>query len=152
MSGISLSDERRNEFREAFDLFDRNRDGLITADELADALQSLGCPSSEQEIQDMIHEVDTKGRGAIGFNEFLAVMAQRTPKKGIEEEIRDTFKVFDPKGKGYLEPAELIRVMASLGEPLKDLEEAEDLIMANDFDGDGKLSYNDFVQMMHPAK
>lgn len=46
---------------EAFNLFDRDGDGLITTKELRDVTRSLGQNPTEAELQDMINDVDADG-------------------------------------------------------------------------------------------
>ena len=47
-----------SEYREAFNLFDKDGDGFITAKELGVVMTSLGQKPTETELADMIHEVD----------------------------------------------------------------------------------------------
>ena len=49
------------EFREAFSLFDKNRDGTISSAELGTVMRSLGQNPTENELQDMINEIDVDG-------------------------------------------------------------------------------------------
>ena len=49
------------EFREAFSLFDKDGDGTITCKELGTVMRSLGQNPTDDELQDMIHEVDADG-------------------------------------------------------------------------------------------
>lgn len=53
-----LSEAEVKQFREAFQLFDKNNDGQITAAELLIVMRQLGLNPSEQEIKRMIAEVD----------------------------------------------------------------------------------------------
>lgn len=58
----NLTEEQIAEFKEAFNLFDRDADGKITTKELGTVMRSLGQNPSEAELKDMINEVDTDGR------------------------------------------------------------------------------------------
>ena len=49
------------ELMEAFSLFDKDGDGLITTKELGTVMRSLGQNPTEAELQDMINEVDADG-------------------------------------------------------------------------------------------
>jgi len=49
------------EFRGAFQLFDRNKDGCISCKELGVIMRSLGQNPSDDELKDMINEVDVDG-------------------------------------------------------------------------------------------
>ncbi|XVF11906.1 hypothetical protein REPUB_Repub08aG0068400 [Reevesia pubescens] len=63
------------EVKEAFDLFDENKDGFIDANELENVLMSLGfLEASEEECKRMIKGFDENLDGRIDFNEFIKVM------------------------------------------------------------------------------
>src|SRR6218665_1061839 len=49
------------ELREAFDLFDRNRDGRITAPELETVMRSLRLEPTDDELTNMIKQADIDG-------------------------------------------------------------------------------------------
>ncbi|CAD5123113.1 DgyrCDS11487 [Dimorphilus gyrociliatus] len=143
-----LSDEQLSEFQEAFALFDKDGDGVITTKELGTVMRSLGQNPSDTELQDMINEVDVDGNGTIDFNEFLSMMAKQTSDKNDgEHEMEEAFKAFDKDGDGFISAAELRQVMLSIGEKLTDAEVGE-MIREADRDGDGLISYSEFVVMM----
>ena len=54
------------EFKEAFQLFDKDGSGAIDIDELAEVMKSLGQNPTRSELQAMIDEVDESGEGEIG--------------------------------------------------------------------------------------
>lgn len=60
-----LTQEERDEFAEAFALFDKDGDGTITIKELGTVLRSLGQNPTEAEVRGMIEEVDTDGDGKL---------------------------------------------------------------------------------------
>ena len=61
----NLSVEKIAEFREAFNLFDKDGDGNITTKELGTCMRSLGQNPTEAEIAELICEVDVEGTGTI---------------------------------------------------------------------------------------
>ncbi|KAJ8309338.1 hypothetical protein KUTeg_014212 [Tegillarca granosa] len=126
-----------DEFREAFNLFDEDGGGSITAKELGTVMKSLGQNPTEQEIEDMINEVDEDGNGEIEFEEFLAMMVKTMASSDNEDELREAFKIFDRDNSGGINAAELKQVMAVIGEKLTD-EEVECMIVEADEDGDGE--------------
>lgn len=63
------------ELRAAFDVFDHDKDGAISADELRAMLKSLGDEMNDQEINDLIREADTDGDNNISFAEFKNIMS-----------------------------------------------------------------------------
>lgn len=63
------------EVKEAFELFDENRDGFIDAKELEKMLRALGFKeTSESDCQKMISVFDCNGDRRIDFPEFLKVV------------------------------------------------------------------------------
>ncbi|KAL9243338.1 hypothetical protein vseg_017237 [Gypsophila vaccaria] len=60
---------------EIFDTFDRDRNGVITAAELAGAMAKMGQPLSYRELMEMISRADSNGDGVINFQEFATIMA-----------------------------------------------------------------------------
>ncbi|KAI0396178.1 calmodulin [Xylariaceae sp. FL0594] len=142
-----FTDEQMDEYRQAFSLFDKDDNGVITKDELGTVMRSLGQNPSQAELEDMINEVDGNNSGTIDFAEFLTMMARKMNSTDSEEEIREAFKVFDRDNNGFISAAELRHVMTSIGEKLTD-EEVDEMIREADQDGDGRIDYNEFVQLM----
>ncbi|KAE9601798.1 hypothetical protein Lal_00040941 [Lupinus albus] len=62
--------------KEAFDVFDKDKDGLISVEELALVLTCLGLREGKkiEECKEMIKKVDMDGDGMVNFNEFKRMM------------------------------------------------------------------------------
>lgn len=54
----SLTPEQREEMKEAFDLFDRDKSGGISYHELTSVMYALGQTMNHQEILDLMKEVE----------------------------------------------------------------------------------------------
>ena len=147
MSSDSLTEDKINEFKEAFEIFDKDKDGYITTKELGDIMKNLGQTPSEAELQDMINEVDIDGNGTIDFKEFLGLMARKMRDNDSEEELIEAFKVFDRDGNGLISNVELQHAMTSLGENVT-MDEVDEMIKEADLDGDGYINYEEFVKMI----
>jgi calmodulin len=143
----NLTEEQIAEFKEAFQIFDKDGDGMITTKELGTVMRSLGQNPSEEELKIMIEEVDADGSGTIDFKEFLGLMARKMKETDTEEELIEAFKVFDRDGNGLISAHELRFVMTTAGEQLTD-DEIEEMIREADMDGDGFIDYEEFVRMM----
>ena len=102
MSSDSLTEYKINEFKESFEIFDKDKDGYITTKELGDIMKNLGQTPSEAELQDIINEVDIDGNGTIDFKEFQGLMARKMRDNDSEEELIEAFKVFDRDGNGLI--------------------------------------------------
>ncbi|KAJ8650441.1 hypothetical protein MRB53_003464 [Persea americana] len=145
--GVS-TDEQIAEYKEAFDLFDKDGDGRITFQELAHVFNScLRQNRPPQELYTMITEVDADGNGTIEFDEFLHVMTRKVKESDAEEVLIEAFRGFDSDGDGYLSASELGQVMINLGAELDD-GEVEQMILNADLDGDGRVSYAEFHTIM----
>lgn len=143
----NLTEEQVAEFKEAFQIFDKNGDGSITVKELGTVMRSLGQNPSDEEIQKMINEVDEDKSGTIDFNEFLGLMAKKMKESNTEDDLLEAFKVFDRDGNGKISAHELRYVMMSAGEELTEADIA-DIIQSADTDGDGYIDYQEFVRLL----
>lgn len=74
----TIMDEKDEEedIREAFNVFDQNRDGFITVDELRSVLASLGLKQGRtvEDCKLMIKKVDADGDGRVNYKEFKQMM------------------------------------------------------------------------------
>ncbi|KAM5222004.1 centrin-1 [Ctenodactylus gundi] len=142
-----LTEEQKQEVREAFDLFDSDGSGTIDVKELKVALRALGFEPRKEEMKKMISEVDKEGAGKISFNDFLAVMTQKMADKDTKEEILKAFRLFDDDKTGKISFKNLKRVAQELGENLTD-EELQEMIDEADRDGDGEVNEEEFLRIM----
>ncbi|NXF35295.1 CETN2 protein, partial [Nyctibius bracteatus] len=144
---LELTEEQKQEIREAFDLFDTDGTGNIDVKELKVAMRALGFEPKKEEIKKMISDVDKEGTGKISFNDFLVVMTQKMAEKDSKEEILKAFKLFDDDETGKISFKNLKRVARELGENLTD-EELQEMIDEADRDGDGEVSEQEFLRIM----
>jgi Ca2+-binding EF-hand superfamily protein len=138
----SLTAEQLREFREAFDILDRNGDGKVTVDDLAAAFRALDRPTSPTEIRQIIGEVDADAKDSIDFPEFLALMSRPLRASEIEEELKVSFNAF-ANGEEFIGATQLRALLVSLG---LDASSAviRKLLNEGDRDRDGKISFEDF--------
>ncbi|XP_048478432.1 calmodulin-A isoform X2 [Plutella xylostella] len=66
-----------HELREAFRVFDKNNDGLISSVELRHVMTNLGERLSEEEVDDMIREADLDGDGMVNYDEFVTILTSK---------------------------------------------------------------------------
>ena len=142
-----ISKELIEEFKDSFQVFDKDGDGFITANELSSVMSSLGQNPTDSEIADMINEVDADGDGRIDFPEFLTMMSRKAFNYDPDKELEDAFKVFDKNGDGFISSNELKQVLLSLGEKATD----NDIVLMMkeaDTNNDGKICFEEFKNMM----
>ncbi|KAL7308702.1 hypothetical protein PS15m_011872 [Mucor circinelloides] len=146
-----LTPEQIQEYREAFQLFDKNGDGSVSATELGVVLRSFGMNPTDAELQDMVSDVDADGNGNIDFEEFLNLVKDLKSGGKDTDDLREAFKVFDADGNGVIDRSELRKVMSSLNENLTE-EELDAMIKEADANGDGQISFDEFKAMMGGGK
>jgi len=143
-----MSSNDIKECRATFDMFDKNGNGTINAQELFSVMRSLGIKSSLKEAQGMIQEVDHDKSGLVDFNEFLSLMANKKSSKRQESfELMHAFKAFDRNNDGYIVKSEFMKVMKKHGEKITS-KEIDSMIKQCDVDKDGKINYTEFVKMV----
>lgn len=65
------------ELREAFELYDQDKDGKISAGELHQILTRIGESCTVQDCTGMIQSVDSSGDGYVSFEEFRKMMTNK---------------------------------------------------------------------------
>ncbi|XP_044504708.1 probable calcium-binding protein CML23 [Mangifera indica] len=74
--GASASGDGSKELKDAFDLFDVDKNGLISVSELHSVLRKLGEKCSKNDCEKMIKKVDADGDGHVNFEEFKKMMTR----------------------------------------------------------------------------
>ena len=73
-----LSEDQKQELREAFDLFDSDKTGSIDLHELKVLMRALGFDVKKPDVIKMVHEVDPSNNGTVDYNQFLELSTFRT--------------------------------------------------------------------------
>ncbi|XP_021102529.1 myosin regulatory light polypeptide 9 isoform X3 [Heterocephalus glaber] len=79
------------EFKEAFNMIDQNRDGFIDKEDLHDMLASLGKNPTDEYLEGMMSEAP----GPINFTMFLTMFGEKLNGTDPEDVIRNAFACFD---------------------------------------------------------
>jgi Ca2+-binding EF-hand superfamily protein len=144
---VELTEEQKQEIKEAFDLFDTDGSETIDAKELKVAMRALGFEPKKQEIRKMINDIDRDGSGTIDFQEFLGMMTSKMSERDSREEILKAFRLFDDDNTGKITLNNLRRVAKEIGENMTD-EELREMIDEADRDGDGEIDQEEFLRIM----
>eukprot|EP00252_Welwitschia_mirabilis_P013341 TRINITY_DN29397_c0_g1_i1.p2 TRINITY_DN29397_c0_g1~~TRINITY_DN29397_c0_g1_i1.p2 ORF type:complete len:196 (-),score=17.60 TRINITY_DN29397_c0_g1_i1:265-852(-) len=67
------------DLKNAFKVFDLDRNGSISVEELYQVLRSLGDRTTREECKNMINGVDRNGDGQVNFEEFRSMMTSKGP-------------------------------------------------------------------------
>lgn len=68
-----LTDDQRQEIKEAFDVFDTDNDNYLDYHELKVAMRALGFDSKKPEVLQILRDHDRHGRRMISFEDFMSV-------------------------------------------------------------------------------
>eukprot|EP00914_Ancora_sagittata_P033901 GHVO01068495.1.p1 GENE.GHVO01068495.1~~GHVO01068495.1.p1 ORF type:complete len:193 (+),score=32.44 GHVO01068495.1:32-580(+) len=142
-----LTEEQKQELREAFDLFDTEKTGHMDYHELKVAMRALGFDVKKPQVLELMKEYDKANTGHIDFNDFMEIMTQKISERDPIEEIRKAFKLFDDDMTGKISLKNLRRVARELGENLSD-DELQAMIEEFDRDMDGEISEEEFLAIM----
>lgn len=91
----------RNEYEEAFQIFDKDRTGYLSDKDLLVVLRALGQNPSEAEFQEILAKIDQDNTGKINLHEFIKFIRSQTEEFSARKELKECFELFtdDPKGK-----------------------------------------------------
>ncbi|KAF5736141.1 calcium-binding protein CML20 [Tripterygium wilfordii] len=142
-----LSQQKRQEIREAFELFDTDGSGTIDAKELNVAMRALGFEMTEEQINQMIADVDKDGSGSIDFDEFVHMMTAKIGERDTKEELMKAFHIIDLDNNGKISIQDIKRVAKELGEDFTD-REIHEMVEEADRDHDGEVNVDEFIRMM----
>ena len=143
-----LSIDEIVEFKEVFDLFDKDKSGSIDPKELKDVLESLGFEAKSQTVYQMIESLDVDRDGKIEFNEFLALMTAKKSEQQSRPYLQKMFNIFkdDPKSE-FITMKGLRKIAKELGETADD-DALENMIAKGDHGAKGHVSFEDFYSLL----
>ena len=142
-----LTEEQKQEIKEAFDLFDTDSTGAIDAKELKVAMRALGFSPKKEDVRKLLSEIDKNGDGVIKFDEFLEIMSQKMAERDPVEEMKKAFQLICEEGHDKITLKSLQKVAKELGENMT-VEELNEMIEEADKDGDGEIGEEDFIKIM----
>lgn len=144
--GKKLTEVQIQEFKEAFALFDRDGDALLTASELGVVMRALGLTPTEADLKEIVTSVDKDGNGKVDFNEFLNLVTSKGLGEMDDAEVRDAFRIFDREDNGFISEAEFRHILTDIGEKMTEAECTEmmkDVQVTN-----GQINYEEFIKIM----
>lgn len=139
------------QLKEVFETFDYNGNGILSPNDLRNALISYGYNASKETVYDIIAEYDEDESGGLSFKEFLRMitgsLTNVNKKNNKKNEIDSVFRKYDPKNKGFFDLDCLKRMVSDFGEEVEEAE-LKEIIKKIDSSHNGRISYDDFYKVM----
>ena len=143
----TYGDKKSKEYISAFERFDKDYDGYISIDDLAELMKKIGRPINEGELQDVKGEINPNDNSIFDLKEYISVMERRNKDKDCDNDLLTLFQIIDKDENNLIGATELLNYMDALGHKVSQ-EETEEMIKEFDEDGDGYCTYKEFVKMM----
>jgi len=135
------------DIKEAFDVFDADKDGFISSEEIGTVIRALGKCPYQSEVQAILEEAGGEGK-KIDLKTFTGYYKRKMKKPmDLERDMRNAFSALDKDGVGSVLEAELRQILGTLGEALSS-EEVDLLLRDCEVDDEGQIRYDKFVDML----
>ena len=108
---VHVNKEQLQQLKEAFNLIDQDRDGVISKDDLQTIFISLGQKPTDKQVKDMLSEV----MGSVDFPKFLSMFASKMGAADPEDLIRNAFTCFDEDCDGFINLDEFKELLMTMG-------------------------------------
>ena len=137
-----LTDDEVKKLKDAFQKIDVNKDGMLTLEELKNAVNQ-NPEVHVMNIEQIFKTIDTDNSGVINYTEFLAASIDKRIYLQ-EDKLRDAFKLFDEDKSGKISKSEISKVLKFK----KSGAEMTKLFEKYDLNGDGEIDFEEFLNMM----
>merc|ERR1712110_1303354 len=138
-----FNQDQIQEFKEAFNMIDQNRDGFIDKEDLHDMLASLGKDPTDEYLDAMMNEAP----GAINFTMF----GERLQGTDPEDVIKNAFGCFDDENNGFIHEDRLRELLTTMGDRFTD-EDVDEMYREAPIKN-GMFDYTEFTRILkHGAK
>lgn len=165
------------QFKEAFQLIDHDKDGWVTESDLREIFASLGITPTKKVLDDLLSARPGSGSAAkpatprkpstatateeavdtgaktdssdrgINFTMFLTMMSERLFEFDPEAELREAFECFDESDSGFVSVDDLRKWMGDVGERM-DPAQIDKFLNGSFTDRQGNFNYREWIKVL----
>ncbi|KAF7981149.1 hypothetical protein HWV62_34905 [Athelia sp. TMB] len=150
------------QFKEAFQLIDHDKDGWVNEADLQEIFASLGVPASKRMMDELLSarpgshhhsrfssaaSDDAAQDRGINFTMFLTMMSERLFEFDTEAELIEAFECFDENDTGLVRIDEMRKWLSEVGERM-DQREIDKLLKSSFADRQGNFNYREWVKVL----
>jgi len=137
-----FSQKQIAEFKEAFQMMDADKDGIISKSDLRATYDAVGRLANDKEMEEMLKEAS----GPINFTMLLTLFANRMSGSADDDDVViNAFKSFDENGK--IDGEKLRHALMTWGEKFTS-DEVDDAYDQMLIDGQGRIDTGSLIAML----
>ena len=144
---MNFDDDKLKECKIVFDMFDKDKDGLISINKLGDIMRILGAAPSKIELDNLIYNLESNNNNLISFDNFLILLKNKLENQYTEEDIINEFRKLDKNNNGKINENDLRNLMSKYENPLSN-EEIEEIIKEANVDSNNEIDYINFTKIL----
>ena len=141
---LDIPEDKIAEYKESFDMFDRNKKGKITINDISKIMKNFGYPLSKEEAKKMVSSIDASGDGEVNFEEFVMLM-ERHIHDISDDPVLQAFRDFDKNYDGKITNYEFRYILTHVGENKFSDKEVDELFKECNIEDEGELEYENFI-------
>lgn len=157
MNKINISDEKLLFFKNAFETFDKDKDGFIELSFFIDLIKATKIEVTQEESSTFISELDFEKNGKLSFNEFMLFILRKYKEEQVNEinDYKEVFDLFDSNGSSKITKEKLKVLINAVAENAGMLDKITDeevelmLKEANNNENSDVLTFENFVKIMN---
>jgi len=156
LATVDLMREHNRELTQLFTMFDKDENGLLSANELGRLLTHVnaGTPPTKADMTYILRQCEPRNvDDPIHLKELTAALAcwyVLLSKPSVPDEMKEMFSECDEDASGQISRQDLMRTLCRLNPSMDLFSEADwvELFKHTDKNGDGKIDYCDFVDWL----
>ena len=141
---LDIPEDKVAEYKESFDMFDRNKKGKITINDITKIMKNFGYPLSKEEAKKMVSSVDSSGDGEVDFEEFVMLMEKHIHNIS-DDPVLQAFREFDKNDDGKITNYEFRYILTHVGENKFSDKEVDEFFKDCDLKDEGEIEYENFI-------